>query len=147
MDGAYFSRARTSPSLCALYCLGSVTVFLLAGRLARDWRLGLAAGIAYSLLCPSTFVSRSVAHLLGRVGIRRAFFGWSNSQLVGRFWSGGGGRKLRDGANRQPQSPKEVSLIHSCHERLSLLVAAPWIPPSTITRVMHNAQFVVGDII
>jgi hypothetical protein len=29
----------------ALYCLGPVTVFLLADRLARDWRLGLAAGI------------------------------------------------------------------------------------------------------
>ena len=28
---------------------------------------------------------------------------------------------------------------------LDYLVAAPWIPPSTITRVMHNAPFVVGE--
>ena len=71
----------------------------------------------------------------------------SNSELAGRFWSGDDGRKLRDGANRQPKSPNEVSLIHSCHERFSLPCGGPWIPPSTITSVMHNAQLVVGDIV
>ena len=138
VDGAHFSRAHTSPSLCRSLLPWAGNCVLLAGRLARDWRLGLAAGITYSLLCPSTFVSRSVAHLLDRVGIRRAFFRWSNSELAGRFWSGDGGRKLRDGANRQPQPPKEISLIHSCHERFSLPCGGPL--DSTFDHNRRNAQ-------
>jgi hypothetical protein len=62
----------------------------------------------------------------------------SNSELAGRFWSGGDGRKLRDGANRQPQSPNEVSLIHSCHERFSLPCGGPL--DSTFDHNQRNAQ-------
>lgn len=62
----------------------------------------------------------------------------SNSELAGRFWSGDDGRKLRDGANRQPQSPKEVSLIHSCHERFSLPCDGPL--DSTFDHNPRNAQ-------
>jgi hypothetical protein len=66
----------------ALHCLGPITVFLLAGRLARDWRLGLSAGITYCLLCPSTLISRSVGTFVGSSWDPAAFFRWSNSEIV-----------------------------------------------------------------
>jgi hypothetical protein len=47
--------------------------------------------------------------------------------------------------SRSPLKKLVSFTLAMCALVLAYLVAAPWIPPSTITRVMHNAQFVVGE--
>lgn len=57
---------RISPALAhhavcaALYSLGPVTLFLMAGRISNAWGPSFLAGLAYSLLAPSTWIIPAV---------------------------------------------------------------------------------------
>lgn len=150
---AFAWMVHISPALthhqvsAALYCLGPVTVFFSQAvwQEIGDWAWPPASLIA----CYAHPLSSRVALHICWIALG---FGALSFDGQIRNWLGGFGLAMAvvsyvmaQIASRSPL--KKLVSFTLAMSALAYLVAAPWIPPSTITGVMHNAQFVVGDII
>jgi hypothetical protein len=169
------------------YCAGPVFLYWMAKRLSGDWRVGAGAGLVYTLIAPSAFLSPNVRgwsgiweparfmpvvkygdspHMasvalipLAILGIHWALEKRSPARLylaalacaavVLTNWLGAFGLALavisyllaRAAADRwDPVAVLKVGAI----ALLAYGCAFPWIPPSTIVRIQHNAQYTIG---
>ena len=173
----------------ALYCLGPVTLYFLAARLSRSWRIGLGAGVAYSLVSPSAFLSSTVLSFTGshrdpvrfialiefgdgphisaltflplailaldwtlaKKGVLRVYVtALACSAVVLTNWLGAFALALAVISYLLARAATEELGLHRVLTTggtavLAYTLCLPWIPPSTIGRVMHNAQYVIGD--
>ena len=173
----------------ALYCLGPVTLYFLAARLSGSWRIGLAAGVAYSLVSPSAFLSSTVLAFAGshrdparfkaliefgdgphiaaltflplailaldwtlaKKGVLRVYItALACSAVVLTNWLGAFALALAVISYLLARGAIGELGLHRVLTTAGTAVLAytlclPWIPPSTIGRVMHNAQYIGGE--
>ena len=187
----HISPALSHHLLCAIfYCLGPVTVYLLAQRLSSAWIPGALAAVAYSLVSPSAAISTEVASwstlrdpvryfslykfgdgphvssltLLplailaldwalkkgGPVRIYLAVFSFAAVALTN--WLGAFALALAVTSYLLARATREGNWLLPLLETagiavLSYGIAMPWLPPSTIATIAHNAPHVEGEFV